>query len=218
MFPGRWLLTGLLSVIAMAASVREARAQLSAGVIAGANSASLTFPSAFFPAEDVDVDFSRRTGFAGGVFVNFPAGRVASIEIGALFSQKGAAVQVTVPGLGFAEGDYRIGYLEIPVLGRAGIAQFSKARIFLLAGPSIGIKLGARTKITVDGVSQTMDFSDEIPATDVGLAIGGRLEVNQALVELRYTHGFTNLAPDAEGSVKNRVVSVLIGWRFGGPR
>jgi hypothetical protein len=210
----------MLFALALVAGVRDAAAQVKVGVLIGVNSASLSIPEALIPVEDIDLTVSvgRRTGFIGGAFVDIPAGRSLVFEVGGLFSQKGSATSISIPGVVSGTADTRITYLDVPILGLATVAQFSKARIYLLGGPSIGFKLGARTKATVEGQSDSLDISDELPSTDIGLVFGGRAEFGQVLAEFRYTHGFTDLSDSEAESVKNRVYSVLIGWKFGSVR
>jgi len=208
---------GVLFVLAIAGSVREAAAQVKVGILIGVNSASLTIPEALLPVEDLDLTVSvgRRMGLIVGGFVDIPAGKALSIEVGGLFSQKGSSTTISIPGVVSGTSDTRIDYIDIPITANVGVAQFSWGKVQLLAGPSIGVKVGARVKATVEGQSETEDISDEIPSTDMGLVLGGRLEFSQGvLVEFRYSHGFTDLS-DGDDPVRNRVYSFLIGYRFG---
>jgi hypothetical protein len=211
---------GVLFVLAIAASVREAAAQVKMGILIGVNSASLTIPEALLPVEDLDLTVSvgRRVGLIVGGFVDIPAGKALAIEVGGLFSQKGSSTTISIPGVVSGTSDTRITYVDIPITANVGVAQFSWGKVHLVAGPSIGVKIGARSKATVEGQSETQDISDQLPSTDMGLVLGGRVEFKQGvLAEFRYTHGFTDLS-DGEESVKTRVYSVLIGYRFGSAR
>ncbi|HEX5070348.1 MAG TPA: porin family protein [Vicinamibacterales bacterium] len=204
-------------MLAVAGGVRDAAAQIKPGVLIGVNSASLTIPETFLPVEDLDltVNVKRRTGLIVGGFVDVPVGKTLALEVGALFSQKGSATVISIPGVVSGSADTRIQYLDIPILGVVSVAKFSQASVHLLAGPSIGVKIGARLKATVEGQSETQDINDEIPSTDVGLVLGARVEFSQGvLAEFRYTHGLTDLS-DTDESVKNRVFSFLVGYRFG---
>jgi hypothetical protein len=212
MISGRWFVTGCLTLGALTGVVRDASAQISVGVIGGASSSSLTVSASLPTFGDLATDFGRRAGLTGGAFVDIPLGKVVSFEPEALFSQKGATIAVSVPDVGLANGDYRLNYLEVPLLARVRIAKFSNCGVFVLAGPSIGIKLAARVKVEFQGTSDTQDISDQLPGTDIGLAIGGRIESGQVLGEVRYTHGFTNLGDT--GEVKTHVLAFLVGWRF----
>ena len=211
---------GVLFMLAMAGGVRDAAAQIKPGVLIGVNSASLTIPETFLPVEDIDLTVSvgRRVGLIVGGFVDVPVGKTLALEVGAFFSQKGSATTISIPGIVSGTADTRIQYLDIPILAVVGVAKFSQASVHLLAGPSIGVKIDARLKATVEGQSETQDISDQIPSTDMGLLLGGRVEFRQGvLAEFRYTHGFTDLS-DGEESVKNRVYSFLVGYRFGSSR
>ena len=211
---------GLMFVLAIAGDVRDAAAQIKPGILIGVNSASLTIPEALVPIEDIDLTVSvgRRTGLIVGGFVDVPVARTLEIEFGALFSQKGSETTISIPGIVSGTADTRITYLDIPILAVVGVAKLSQANVFLLAGPSIGVKVEARLKATVEGMSETQDLGDAIPSTDMGLVVGGRVEFRPGvLAEFRYTHGFTDLS-DGDESVKNRVYSFLIGYRFGSGR
>ena len=211
---------GVFFMLAIAGSARDAAAQIRPGVLIGVNSASLSIPEALLPVEGIDltVSLGRRTGLIVGGFVDVPAGRSLAIEFGALFSQKGSSTLISIPGIVSGNADTRIQYLDIPILGVVSVAKFSQATVYLLAGPSIGVKIDARVKATVEGASESEDISDAIPSTDIGLLVGGRVEFQQGvLAEFRYTHGFTDLS-DGEDSVKNRVYSFLVGYRFGSSR
>jgi len=208
---------GVLFMLAFAGGVRDAAAQIKPGVLIGVNSASLTIPETFLPTEDLDLTVSvkRRTGMIVGGFVDVPVAKSLALEVGALFSQKGSATVISIPGVVSGNADTRIQYLDIPILAVVSVAKFSQASVHLLVGPSIGVKIGARLKATVEGESETQDISDQIPSTDMGLLLGGRVEFSRGvLAEFRYTQGFTDLS-DGDESVKNRVFSFLIGYRFG---
>lgn len=210
----------MLFVLAVASGVRDAAAQVKVGILIGVNSASLTIPEALLPVEDLDLTVSvgRRWGLIAGGFVDIPAGRSLALELGAMFSQKGSSTTISIPGVVSGTSDTRIDYLDIPILAVVTVAQFSQGKVHFLAGPSIGVKVGARSKATVEGESESVDISDQLPSTDIGLVLGGRVEFkNGVLAEFRYNPGFTDLS-DTDESVKNRVYSVLIGYRFGASR
>jgi hypothetical protein len=205
----------VLVIGACVLSVSHAAAQIRGAVVGGVSSASLSLPE--IPLELIDFggfDFTtgRRTTFIGGVIIDFPASRIAAFETGALFSDKGASFKVTVPDLGAANGQFRFRYLDVPLLAKFGVGQFTGGRVYLLAGGTLGLKLGANVKVSAAGVSDTIDFDDEVPSTDFGLTFAGRVERGKALGEVRYTHGLQDLADG--GDIRNRVISFLAGWRF----
>ena len=213
---GKIMRVAVLVISACLVTVSEAAAQVRGAVVGGVSSASLTLPTV--PTDLIDLlggfDFTtgRRTTFIGGVIIDVPAGRVVAIETGALFSDKGASFKVTVPDLGSADGQFRFRYLDVPVLAKFGVGQFTGGRVYLLAGGTLGLKMGASVKVSAPGVSESFDFSDEIPSTDFGLTFAGRVERGKVLGEVRYTHGLRDLADG--GDVRNRVMSFLAGWRF----
>ena len=181
------------------------------GVKGGINFASLT------PEEDEDPDTSRRRGPVGGVWVGTPLGTGFSLQVEGLFSEKG----VTFNALPIAEvgkADVRVRYVEFPVLARRDFGTAgSGARLFVLGGAAPAFKLSARTRAEFEGEEQTRDIGDEIKPFDLGLVGGVGVEFGRAVVEGRYTHGLLHINEDDNGDedrIKNRVFSVMFGFRF----
>ena len=177
------------------------------GVKAGFNSASLT------PLEDEDPDTSRRIGAIAGLWVRVAPQNRFSFQVEGLFSEKGVKYHV----LGF-ESEIGLRYVEIPLLARANFgAPGSTVRGFVLGGAAPAFKIWARAKASFNGEEQDRDFGDEVYNFDTGLVAGGGLEFGRAVVEARYTHGLLHINTDDNGDedrVKNRVFSVLFGFRF----
>jgi hypothetical protein len=146
---GKILQVAILVISACVVTVSDAAAQVRGAVVGGVSSASLTVPE--IPFEFIDLggfDFTtgRRTTFTGGVLVEVPASRSFTVETGALFSDKGASFKVTIPELGSATGQFRFRYLDVPVLAKFGVGQFTGGRVYLLAGGTLGLKVGASVK------------------------------------------------------------------------
>jgi hypothetical protein len=180
------------------------------GVKAGINSASLT------PEEDEDPDISRRLGPIGGVWVGTALTSRFSFQVEGLFSEKG--VKFDSGELGFGGAEVRLRYLEIPVLARGDFgAAGSPTRVFVVGGAAPAFMLAARAKAEFEGEEQTRDIGDDIKPFDLGLVGGIGVEVGRALIEARYTHGLLHINEDDNGDedrIKNRVFSVMAGFRF----
>jgi hypothetical protein len=125
------------------------------------------------------------------------------------------------------KSEYRYNYLEIPVLAKfkfGGVTKF-----YALAGPSVAVGLGGKYKMTATFggfpdlvIDRKVYFSDR-PADsdffdvyvdnklDVGIQAGvGALLFGKATVDIRYTHGLTDLYTDVNS--KNRVLQVSVGY------
>jgi hypothetical protein len=138
-----------------------------------------------------------------------------AFDTGALVSARGATMTATAPGFGTADGDFRMIYLDIPALVRARVARFGDSRVHLLAGATVGAKLHARVRASFRGQTMTQAFTSDLPAVDVGLTAGGRVDIGRAVVVISYTHGLTDTAKgDAPEPIRHRVLSMMAGWRF----
>lgn len=105
-------------------------------------------------------------------------------------------------------------YLEVPVNFVYYIPAGS-GNVFLGAGPYAAYGLSA--KFSEDGASESGSFDDSgLNAFDGGLNfLGGYKLANGFLFNAGYGLGLANMAKEVEGfSVKNRVLSVGIGFQF----
>jgi hypothetical protein len=202
-------LTGAALVALLAVMPAPALAQ-EAGVKGGVNFASLT-------RFDEEADStSRRLGLIGGVWVRVASRGALSFQLEALLSEKGIKFEQAFDGVP-VEGNLRIRYVEVPFLARFDAAPGGAARFYLLAGAAPAFRLGdGRLKLKAEGEEETIDFGDtgeDLKSFDLGLVGAAGIEFGRALVEGRYTHGLL-VAGDGDDSPKNRVFSVMVGFRF----
>ena len=180
------------------------------GVKAGINFASLT------PEEDEDPDTSRRLGPVGGLWVGMALAPRFSLQVEGLFSEKGVKFDLGALGLGRAE--VRVRYLEIPVLARGDFGDpGAAARLFVVGGAAPAFELSAQATADDEGVEDTRDIGDDVKPFDLGLVGGIGVEFGPAVIEARYTHGLLHINEDDNGDedrIKNRVFSVIVGFRF----
>ena len=199
-------LWSLLLCVTLCATGTAAAQDVGGGIKAGINVANI-----IFEAEDAEINFDRRTGFVGGLFLVWPATTRAALQVEALYSQKGSELEE----MG-ARGSVDLDYFEIPVLLRMSSDRSAKSSLHVFAGPSAGVRLRARTKASFQGESMEEDISDDIERLDFGAVVGAGLEFNRFIIDGRYTWGLVNInKEDAdEVKVKNRVFSVMAGFRF----
>jgi hypothetical protein len=196
------ILTGLLLVPGWAAAQ-----DVSGGVKGGVNFANIVIDG-----DAADVNLESRIGWVAGGFVTWPVTPRFDIQPEALISVKGA----TVDEFGL-EVDLELTYLEFPILFRYGAPVSSGTSLKLFAGPSLAFKLDAEVNGEFFGTSEDDDIDDEVESFDFGLVIGAGIEAGRLSLDGRYTWGLTNLAnvpDDDDVTVKNRVFSILVGFRF----
>jgi hypothetical protein len=127
-------------------------AQTSYGVMAGGSLAN--FSGDFFQTK-------ATTGFLFGGFANLGHGDFV-IQPAVLYNRKGAKEDETGSDL-----KINLDYIQIPVLVQIGMPSGTNGRLFLSAGPALGIKIGCKIKGSNSGVSASSDCggpNDEVDA------------------------------------------------------
>lgn len=184
-----------MSVLWMA-TPSTASAQM--GVLVGLNSANLKFD----PEEEFKPE--RRAGFVAGLSFNVPLQDMFSVELDALFAQKGAKLSE-----GSDKAEIKLSYVDFPVMGRINVPGSGPVRVHLLAGPSFNFKVSEGFEEN----GQESDEEDQVEKFETALVIGGGLTVSRFRIDLRYGLGLSNIAKDSgSDKVKNRVFSVLVGF------
>jgi len=179
------------------------------GLKGGVNFAKLS-------GDDIE-DVSNRSGFAVGAFLNVSTGGFFSIQPEVLFSQKGAKLQSED-----GEATMKLSYVEIPVLLKVSpmLVGATGFKPFLYAGPVLGISAGCSISGEDEGISVDVDcgvgdFIDT-KSTDLSAVFGagGSFAVGRGTfsVEARYGLGLSDVFDVEDMDVKNRAISVLVGY------
>jgi len=182
------------------------------GVKAGVNVAATEFSGDAAGGYD-----ERRIGAIGGAFAVFRLQPRLALQVEALYSQKGSKVTVDEDNAVTLE----LEYLDLPVLARIDIAAWESNGVHVFAGPSVGYRLSANTRLSntaFDFANGTVvNIEDDIARFDLGLVVGAGADIGRRLVvDARYTWGLNNVNKDSSDGVqvKNRVLSVMAGIRF----
>ena len=148
---------------------------------------------------------SNRTGFVGGVFLNYDAGPLG-FQIAGQYSQKGVELD-----LGEAVEEFSLSYLEIPVVVKLGV-PLGVIKPSVFGGAGLGFKTGC------DYGGE--DCSDDFKGTDVSGIAGADVAIYLGGVSLwvdgRYHFGLQDIneASDVVGDLKNRNWSLQAGLGF----
>lgn len=164
-----------------------------------------------------------RAGLNVGIATQFRAGEVFSFAPELMYTQRGFREEFD----GGLTREARFDYLNVPLLFRLHFGDILKGYINL--GPTVGYWLGGRQSADIipdlevsRAYDESITFEDldedwayDASRLEIGGAVGGGLmldtEGGSFLIDLRYTHGFTNIADFADtDSYKNRVVSVSL--------
>jgi Outer membrane protein beta-barrel domain len=199
-----------LITIFVAAAVPQA---LEAGV---GFKGGLTWSSLAIKSTDpMPFDFGKLQYYAGGVFFDLGLGFV-SIQPEILYVRMGAAYEVDE----LNSLEFRLHYIQAPVLLRLNIIPAGPVRPFLCGGGYGAYLLKSEGVMEIDGVTEKTDVTDEYERIDYGLVGGAgimfKLGIIGLSVEGRYTYGLANIIKDplAGESVKNRSLMALVGIKF----
>ena len=194
--------TALALVILVASTTSAQTFQF--GVKGGVNFATLS-------VEDGESAFDSRIGAVIGGFVTWHAFRWLELQPEILFTSKGAKVEES--GI---SSNLIVDYLEVPILARYSRPLSDNWRFFVAGGPTLGVRLRARTTTEFSGGTEEIDIDDDVEEMDFGVAVGGGVEVGRWILDGRYTFGLSDLDADTSDAAtfRNRVISVTAGFRF----
>ena len=200
------ILGGACALAALAA--RPAAAQSMWGARAGINWANVS-------GDDVGEDeFDTKTGFIGGLFVEFPIAEIVNVHLGANYSQKG--FEADVPNLD-DDPDVEIDYVEIPTLLTVLVPGTDNTDIRLYVGPTWGFRV--RCEGEAFGFQAGCN-DDDVETFEIGGAVGAGVAVGMGsgaafLVDGFYNFGVTSIDAGADDAdVKNEVFSISAGVMF----
>lgn len=202
----RSFFVGILAfaAVTLCVAATPAEAQTGVGVKGGLVVAKLkTEPDSFGVLGD-------RQDFAAGVFiVPNRRGRVTA-QLESIYSRRGTSLDADV--FGFGLGDVRLTYLDVSALLKLRAGDGDTAG-YIIAGPTVGIKLDAELVLPFVSPSIEGAFKD----TETGITVGAGLEAGRYILEGRYFHGLTNIIQGIDFAglgAKSRVFTVMAGVRF----
>jgi hypothetical protein len=222
------VMKNLFLLAAMAVCSCGAFAQMSILPKAGVNFAN----AALSESNGLESGKSSLVGFTGGLGFNFSLteDEFLSIQPEILYSQKGFFSAAS--GLVSYEGDYRLNYLEVPLLVKINFGG-EKVKLYVNAGPSVSYLMSGKVngRIAVVGLGTSIDekieFTDNPTPLDVteldakrieaGLNFGGGigyafLGSTALFVDLRYNMGLTDFNNQEQS--KNRVFALTAGLQI----
>jgi hypothetical protein len=157
--------------------------------------------------------------FCAGGFISLNISGAFAIQPEVLFTIKGAKMEENILGE-LLDMKFKLNYLEIPVLFKISLPPLSKIKLNLFAGPAIAIKLKAIAEISSGGMTKEEKL-ENIQDSDMGLVMGGGIDLGGFIIEGRYTMGLNSIYDseddvfeDKESDLSNSVFSFLVGFYF----
>ncbi len=160
-----------------------------------------------------------RIGFSAGGFITFNIAEVFAIQSEILYTMKGIKYEGEIIGTTIKVW-WELDYLEVPVLAKIIIPTKGSVKPSLFAGPAVALKLSGKMKTEYGGEPGEGDIED-IKRTDFGLVIGGGLDFGlgssgrgSLSVDIRYSLGLSSISEFEGNDIKNRVLSMMVGYSF----
>jgi len=174
----------LISALTFTTSAQTAKSRCNWGLKSGLNISTLR--------TDANSENDWKTGLVLGAYFKFKAGNNFMIQPEFLYSSLGGRLAT----IGSGETRYRLNYFSIPVLANIKIAK----NISVVAGPEADFLIQAKRGNDGNYSKSTGDFRD----ASFGLTGGFEFwPIQQVGFSARYHHGFSNVADDESGSLRN---------------
>lgn len=161
---------------------------------------------------------NSRTGFHLGLVGEIPLFPAFSIQPEVLYSTQGA--EATIMGLGNADnsGEFRLDYIQVPVLAKIHLFQGSSLEgLSIEIGPSFNFLVNDEIADWTDSPSFTTDDSP-FSSFEFGGAAGLSFNLPGGFfLHGRYIHGFTSVFNDDnwdEDAVNNNGFQLGVGFMF----
>lgn len=151
-------------------------------------------------------DATSRTGFRIGAWASMDLSSKFSIQPEVVLSGKGSNWPDD-------EASIKISYLQIPVLAQYRFTTGKTVNPYVLAGPALSFKAGCSLKVEGSDY-ECNEETTAVAGTDFGMIVGGGVHLGRAQVSLRYDLGLANINGDGEASVKNRAITLAVGYGF----
>jgi len=202
-------LTGvLLGAILSLALVSTAQAQIALGIKGGVNSSKITVN---VDGTSVDTGLKSLIGFNAGADLAFGFSPMFGIEVGGVYSQKGAKED---------GGDGKVAFdvIDVPVLLAVSIPTEGSVTPRLFAGGVGSFKLSC--KIKEGGASADCSDADVGAPKSFyisllfGAGIGFAAGPGSLVLDVGYQLGLTNIIDEEIETVKVNVIQASLGYRF----
>lgn len=170
------------------------------------------FQTAKVTTDPSEASSDWRKGMLLGGFVRGRITDALGIQGEVLYSMNGGTSEEVIVFQTY-EQTLKLDYIQVPILLHFKGAQRGPARLLAYIGPHFAF----RVKAQQESFDTLFPREDHFKSNDVGLVIGGGADISGIQVELRYTHGFTNIATDfgqtevGISSAHNRAVTLMGG-------
>lgn len=228
-------------VLTLAAVAAPAQAQNSLGVVAGFNTAHLTFDppisKVYADAFGFDARSSRVNGLAAGISFERPLAGRTDFRIEGLFSQAGTTIKgsasnilpasaarvsaLVIDGVDYTfEEKLKLSVLEVPVMVVFLFGIGDKVRLMGGGVLAFNVRQKETVRETRAGESREIDLQGDdqaqIKRTHFGIALGGQVNLTPRVgIGGRFNLGVTNLDDgDDFDSIRMRIIRIYVAIKL----
>lgn len=209
----RWftiLLT--LSIICIASST-FAQGNANAGLIIGGSYMNLHGKDADLEWQDPDGKF----GLIGGAFITYQVNDLFGFRTELLYKQEGGKY-----GSGDDTGNFKLGYLTIPLFVQVTPMINRRLRPVFYVGPFLGINTQAKMKFELDGEMVDEDWKDLVESTAYGIMFGTSvISQNKWEMGARFNLGLNSVASTLDTDegvistdIKTHSIHLYLAWHL----
>jgi hypothetical protein len=157
---------------------------------------------------DVEEDLKMKVGFTAGLELGYQFNKLFALTAGALYTQQGG--KVSREGTEDTNGEKynrSLDYLNVPIL----------ANVYIV--PGLALKAGAQFGFLMRAKNEDEDVKDFYRNSDFSIPVGLSYEIEEAVIDLRYNIGLSNiinkdLASALDSKVRNSVIMLTIGYKI----
>jgi hypothetical protein len=157
---------------------------------------------------DVEDDLKMKVGFTAGAELGYQFNNFFALTAGALYTQQGG--KVSREGTENANGEKynrSLDYLNVPIL----------ANVYII--PGLALKAGAQFGFLMRAKKEDEDVKDLFNNTDFSIPVGLSYEMEEAVIDLRYNIGLSNIAQKGianivDNKIRNSVIMLTIGYKI----
>lgn len=227
----------LLALASSAVAMAQHPAQGTISLIprVGVSMASLAGEKIYIDASNMPMSSRYKTGFMGGVDLDYQMLDNLSISLGAYYAQQGCnyrnnSVETkgpgnTVSGTGYSDWSTNLDYLNVPLMLNVYVAP----GVAVKAGLQVGFALSGKMKYTTTDYTKTpegeyksekprdvdIDMDKTLNKVNFTVPVGFSYEFSNVILDARYNIGLTSFQNiDGFESSKNRVFTISAGYRF----
>lgn len=154
----------------------------------------------------------NKASINAGVFAGFRFNDWLAVQAEVLYSRQGWRDKIDVTGADNVKADFRVNYLNIPLLARFYVWD----RVSVDLGPQIGLALNAKQRYKHDGET-VKEKIHNLNSVEASFVLGASYDFDFGLTaSLRYNLGLSNVFDkDSFGeSNKNHVFQVALAYKL----